>query len=329
MGRNRRITIEDLMKRTTPPKDNPVHYELLAPKAPILVWLDEALVDQFIANIHRRNRVPSMTRAEDWRDKFLEGDYALTHQGGAVAEDGESLDLTHRLLGMKMAMQERPGLRIPMWIFPDCLPSLFMKIDQGWIRTQEHLFIALGGVKTHAKQVTGAAKVWLRGITVGNWKARAHATAKFAKKHETLIRNVLASVMYGKKPQRGSPKLGCPCYSHGFGGALCKAAFYYGEPAVTRIAQRYVEGADENGHKLLHNDPMFAFREWIEERHEQRKDGKEGYLTSFQVYPMAVTAIRAALQGRPLSYKDLCAHPARAGQDFGELASDKKLAAVA
>jgi hypothetical protein len=206
----------------------------------------------------------------------------------------------HRLKAVILADQEASGLAVPMWIFPNCDARIFEVIDRGFSRNQAALFIAKNGGRSNAGKVCSIGRSMLRGIAKGNWNTSLSLDecVDHSLKHEALIREIL-------KACRSGDKRSCPYYSNGWSGAAANASFYYGVEEVVKHINRYINLYDENNVPLPKHDPMFVLREHYRLNHENTRNGTAAISRDFHLYPWAVTAFRAALQGERLNEKKL------------------------
>lgn len=96
------------------------------------------------AGAQRTNRPFSQDRAERYRDAMLRGEWKLTHQGIALDRDGLLVDGQHRLIGLVLAAEQKPGLTIRTQVTYDLEPEAFDAVDIGGKRTVADILGAHG-----------------------------------------------------------------------------------------------------------------------------------------------------------------------------------------
>ena len=303
-----------LLSWTKPPSTtNPIKYKIGAANAPILVYVDADRARQLLGLapgegidgtctlVHPRNRDSGISHIEKLANEIVSNKWMATHQGGALDHRGRVLDFVHRLKAIILANEiltknGRPGVFVPMWIFPDCDPTMFHYIDAGFNRNQQHRFVARGGKREHAAKVCAIGRSMVRGISNGNFNLTLDACVSATLKHQGLIRKVLAACHYGKKSK-------CSFYSNGWAGAFAKAALEFGEAKVLPLVHKFVNQRDmskataeiPDGAALARNDPMKVLYDFLQDQKNSR--GTEaGHVRDWMQYPYAVTAIRTALE---------------------------------
>lgn len=87
------------------------------------------------AGEQRTNRPFSQDRANRYRDAILRGEWKLTHQGIALDREGLLVDGQHRLIGLVLAAEKKPGVTIKTMVTYDLEPEAFDAVDIGGKRT--------------------------------------------------------------------------------------------------------------------------------------------------------------------------------------------------
>lgn len=333
-----------LVSWSKPPSgSNPVKYKIGAEEPPVLVFVNAERARQFLglaagepldgtcSLVHPRNRDSSMSHVEKLANEIVSNSWMATHQGGALDRQNRVLDFVHRLKAVILADEYltkngRPGVFVPMWIFPNCDPAMFHYIDGGFNRNQQHRFIARGGKREHAAKVCAIGRSMVRGISSGNFNLTLESCVEATLKHQDLIRKVLAACHYGKKSE-------CPYYSNGWSGAFAKAALEFGESKVLPLVHKFVNQRDmskatasiPDGAALAKNDPMKVLHDFLQDQKTSR--GTEaGHVRDWMQYPYAVTAIRAALAGDTLTSNALKMRTRDVAiENKGEIAEKKRI----
>lgn len=83
----------------------------------------------------RTNRPFSAERANRYRDAILRGEWKLTHQGIALDTNASLVDGQHRLVGLVLAAEKQPGVKIRSLVTYDLEPEVFDAVDIGGKRT--------------------------------------------------------------------------------------------------------------------------------------------------------------------------------------------------
>lgn len=227
-------------------------------------------------NASFNNRPLSRAKVERYMAEMKAGRWRETHQGIAFEQHGFLIDGQHRLTAI---VESGVAARMPVFRELDC--EIFDAIDvPGQSRNASDLYVILGGLRERVspRHFVAVARQMILGLRP-ELRVAAGDLARRAVRHERLILRAL------KLARKG---VGC---RSGVTAAFAKAALEHGEEIVFPLMERYTE-------HQFHGpfDPLRVLEKLI---HKHEISGR-GPLFAFQEYAYAVTAIRAAVEGREL-----------------------------
>lgn len=206
-------------------------------------------------------RYARVMAADGWYDRHP--------QGIAFDWDGNLGDGQHRLAAIVAS-----GKPIVMWVHRGCDPATFMAADRGRMRSAADTLRLAGFRKDVDVRRASSVARWMLSPTGAE---PVESELEFAKKNETLI-GIFLIELKNAWPKRAE-----------LIAAFCKATFEYADSDVLECARRYARAEFRGA-----NDPLRLLSVRL-------FDGmKKGKPPRGSIYAMAVTALRAALEGREL-----------------------------
>jgi hypothetical protein len=237
----------------------------------------------YLAANTRNYRAINATIVDRYARSMTEGRWEERHHDGIAFDwDGALGNGQHRLAAIV-----KSGKTVVMWVHRGCNPDIFLHSDSGLRRTEADRLRQLGfRSDVDVRLAASVARFMLLGLRGGETTGLVSA---YSLRHESLIGTFILELARSR-PRRAE-----------IIAAFCKATFDYDESHVLECAKRYAslnfEGNDDPLHLLV-----VRLVEGVGTRRMRHAP----------IYAYAVTAIRAAVEGRRL--QRLLA----AERDFGE-----------
>lgn len=244
---------------------------------------------------NRGNRPLSLDRVEDYSRAMRFGLWKLTHQGVAFSKRGRLLDGQHRLHAIVDA-----GVTICLHVSWGLAGNTFDVIDTGRARTVADMLNGMNGPIRDLKRkslVAAVAAGMMRGISAPKVYDKAVLVKATSALHEQITPFV--EVLVKEPISRRAPIIAAFCVAARGADAFPGPRGGFSRAKVMALAKNFasLEFAGND-------DPMrLLYKSLSGERASGRRRKPSAY-GEMHTYAVAVTAIRAALEGKPIKRCD-------------------------
>ena len=242
------------------------------PESVVLESITPEVAKGYLASNDRNYRSLNQEAVRRYARDMVAGRWAQRHpQGIAFDWEGKLGDGQHRLAAIVES-----GRTIQAWVHRGVNPEAFLDADRGRVRTDGDVLRATGFRKdVDPRRAASVARNMLTGIKGGR---PVGCVRTFARAHEDLIGTFLLGLAKAR-PRRSEVVA-----------AFCNAARELAERDVLESARRY-SALEFMGPE----DPLRLLQVRLVEGISKRR-----FLGSGMIYALAVTAIRASVEGRSL-----------------------------
>lgn len=252
------------------------------------VFITPKMSQTILDSMSKPNRPESRTSFRKFTKKMLSGEWVDNHPEGLMFDSNRKL---HEGYGRMKALASLDGQVNGFWflIQRNVAPNVEVNKDIR-PRSASDLYVFLGGLwdkNTPPKKLVAISKMALQGLYRGTIEEDEKRSVALAIKHGALFHQLYhGASSYAKKT--GGKKTGR--YHVGWIGAFARAALCHGETNIMAQFNRFIKQewisalGDDDPLKRLH----FALSNF--------DPGSPGY----NVYPYAVSAVRAACENRSL-----------------------------